>query len=302
MENNRKKILITGVCGLIGRKICKKLSDEYDIDGVDNLFRNDINEVQQYCNFHPSNLIDFLSSNNNTYEYIFHLSAINGTRYFYEIPNKVIENNLSSDLAIFEYAKSNISTKVIYASSSEIVADSNSYPVSEETDIVLKNIHNPRWSYRLSKIISENYLMNSDLNFLIVRFFNVYGQHSVNGHFVADILEKIHNKNFDLYGHDETRSFCYIDNAVDAVLSIYKNISKEVVNIGNDQELSIEEAANIITKNMNLDNVVWTRYPGRNGSTKRRIPDISKLKKYYPTYNPISFDEGIKRVLNGQRS
>lgn len=286
-----RKILVTGAAGLIGREICAQLSEQCTVVGVDNNFR--FLDFKPQGIFIKANLEDYLKTVTNDFDYIFHMSAINGTKYFYEIPNTVIENNVQSDLAIFKFAATNKNCKLIYASSSEIVAGTDCFPTEEITDITIDNIHNPRWSYRFSKLLSENYLMNSQLNFLIVRFFNVYSQHSGPGHFIRDILDKIDNQDYVLIGADETRSFCTAKDAVDALLNIYTVASGEVVNIGSDEEITIIDAAKILSQHRGKS-VEWLKVNGVAGSVKRRRPCIKKLLQYYPAFSPTRFKDGAK--------
>lgn len=299
MENKRKKILITGAAGLIGNQLANNLSINHDVVGIDNYFRP--NADLSTNNFELINIdIDsFLLKTVNDYDYIFHLAAINGTKYFYDIPNELIENNIISDISVFKFAKKNKNCKVIYASSSEIVSDSDTIPTTEETNVYIKDLHNPRWSYRISKMLSENYLVNSNIEFLIVRFFNIYGGNSKPGHFIADIIEKIVKKDYKIIGANETRSFCYIDDAVNALINIFENATNEIVNIGTDEEISIASATKIISETLSL-NVDWEFESSVAGSTVRRCPDLSKLRMFYPKYSPLTFKEGIKKVLNAK--
>jgi UDP-glucose 4-epimerase len=285
-----EKILITGAAGLIGRELCKQLSKNYLVIGIDNNFR--------YPTFVPdgtfirSDLIEFLNLTHNDFKYVFHMAAINGTEYFYKIPNTVIENNVTNDLAIFNFVKKNKECKLIYASSSEVVAGTDTFPTSEETTVCIENIHNPRWSYRFPKILAENYLFNSDIDFLITRFFNVYSEDSGPGHFVYDIIQKIEKQDYTIIGHDETRSFCYVEDAVRALLQVYRRINNDVINIGSDEEINILEAANVIATKLGKT-VDWVTVPGRTGSVKRRIPDLTKLKMLVPNYDPTPFKNVI---------
>jgi UDP-glucose 4-epimerase len=278
-----RKVLVTGAAGLIGRELCKQLADMYHVVGTDNNFR--------FPDYTPN--CEFVQSNKNEFDYIFHMSAINGTKYFYDIPNQLIENNITADLAMFNFVKQNKDCKLIYASTSEVVAGSDMFPTPELTDITINNIHNPRWSYRLSKMVSENYLMNSNLNFLIVRFFNSFGPASGSGHFVKDILDKLERNDYTLIGADETRSFCRVEDAVDAVLNIFKLASNEVINVGSNEEITVLEAANIIADHKGLT-IDWQFTPGNEGSVKRRKPDIKKLLSYYPLFNPTKFKKAVK--------
>jgi nucleoside-diphosphate-sugar epimerase len=285
------KVLITGAAGLIGRELCKQLSSRFSVTGIDNNFRYP--DYRPDCNFIQQNLVDYLKSVENDFDYVFHMSAINGTKYFYEIPNQLIDNNVSCDLAVFEFMRSNTNSKLIYASSSEVVAGTDEFPTHEINNIAINDIHNPRWSYRLGKVLGENYLMNSNINFLIIRFFNVFGKDSGSGHFVRDILDKIVNDDYTLIGADETRSFCRVEDAVDAVINICDKVSKDIINVGSEEEITVLSAASIISKHKNK-NITWNTVPGKQGSVTRRKPSLDKLLKYYPMFSPMSFKDAVK--------
>lgn len=291
----QQKILVTGAAGLIGQAAFNRLKSlGHTVTGVDNFSRpgKNIQEGIIHCD-----LLEFYNNYRNNFDIIFHLAAINGTDNFYDKANEVIENNVELDLATFRFAKSN-NSKIVYASSSEVVAETKNIPTSEETDITIDNLHNPRWSYRLCKTLSENYLVNSDLNYLIVRFFNVFGADSRQGHFVHDITKKIEQGDNSLIGYNETRSFCYIDDAIDALIFTAFSQSNIVINIGNEEEISILDAANVISKILYKKQMDWILKQGRKGSTARRCPSIDKLKKIFPNYNPLPFEKAIEKIKN----
>lgn len=291
-----KKVLVTGASGLIGRELCKQLKQQkYHVTALDNNFR--FNFVPICDEYIKDDIVNYLTIIENTFDYVFHMANINGTKYFYEIPNKLIENNITADFAVFNFVKKNINCKIIYASSSEVIADTETYPTAEEKDISIKNIHNPRWSYRLGKLVGENYLTNSNLDYLIVRFFNVFSENSGAGHFVYDIIDKLKNKDYRLIGPNETRSFCYVGDAVEAMLKI-KDIPNEVINVGSDEEITVLDAADIIAETYAVKNFKWCFENSLPGSANRRRPDLRTLKKYYPEFNPKSFQNVIKELFH----
>ena len=295
MACNNKTILVTGAAGLIGREIYAQLTAQgHTVTGVDNCQR--FPDFVPDGNFVKANLIEYLNSTTNEFNVIYHMAAINGTSNFYKNTNAVLANNVQIDLAVFKCVETNKNSKLVYASSSEIIAGTNSFPTVEEVDVEIINIHNPRWSYRLPKILSENYLVNSKINFVIVRFFNVFSEYSGYGHFVKDIISKFRNNNFDLIGPTETRSFCYVQDAVDAMIKIEEHADRDIVNIGSDEEISITEAAMIIADALQINIEKWNATASNDGSVSRRQPNIDKLKKYYPEFNPRTFKETINSI------
>lgn len=293
------KTLVTGASGLLGTEICRQLKQAgHEVWALDNHSRSE--SVPECDHFISLDIRDVESVRNlaRDWDYIYHYSAINGTTNFYERPNEVLTNNFISDVIMFELAEEcpNLK-KIVYASTSEIVSDDPLCPTPEQVDVVINDIHNPRWSYRIGKIASENYLANSKIPWVTVRYFNIYGPRSRAGHFVADQLAKIGKGVFEIIGGDETRSFCYIEDAIAATIFCGDNVEKQVVNIGNDQETLVSDACRIVAESLGFHNAEWTETAGRPGSTKRRMPSIDKLRSLWPEYKPRSFREGMQKIV-----
>lgn len=291
------KILITGAAGLLGTELCDQLSI-HDVWAIDNLsrgaeFPKNVNPIQL-----DISKAEHLNELPTDFDYIYHYGAVNGTTNFYSRPNFVLANNFTCDLNIFEFARSCKNLKALaYASSSEIVSDEPA-SLTELTDIKINNIHNPRWSYRLGKICAENYLVNSDLPWAIFRYFNVYGKNSKPGHFLADQINKIKSGVFEIMGADETRSFCHVRDAMAATIYCTENVSNQVINIGNDRELTIQYAASVIADAMGHKDPSWNIKPGLQGSTANRKPNIAKLRSIMPQYNPTKFEDAVREIIS----
>ena len=299
-----KKILVTGASGLLGTEICRQLKQQPDVElwAVDNHSRSAI--IPPCDHWLKVDLLDVESFTAlpKDFDYIYHYAAINGTKNFYERPNQVLTNNFIGDVNVFEFASSCTQLKkLVYASSSEIVSDDPESPVSENTDITVKNIHNARWSYRLAKVTSENYLSNSKLPWVVCRYFNIYGEDSKAGHFIADQMAKIDQGIFEITGSNETRSFCYVEDGIAATIYCAENTVGQVINIGNDAELTIPEAADVIAKAMGHANADWNLKAGLPGSTQSRRPNISKLRSIMPNYSPRSFAEGMSKIVANRK-
>lgn len=296
------KILVTGASGLLGTEICRQLTAEggHEIWAVDNHSRS---ATVPDCNKFLE--LDLTEGNNFQqlpvdFDYIYHYAAINGTKSFYERPTEVMWTNMVTDFNMFEFATMCEKTlqRFVYASSSEIVSDDPETPVKENTDITIKNIHNARWSYRLPKICSENFLTNSKIPYVIFRYFNIYGDNSKAGHFLADQIAKIRAGVFEVTGADETRSFCHVEDAVQATILVSRSAKNDVINIGNDREITIMQAAQTIARVMGHSQPVWVMSAGKAGSTANRRPDISRLRNIMRDYRPRTFEQGVQEIVD----
>jgi len=293
------KVLVTGASGLLGVELCQQLSAAgHEVWAVDDQSRG---KVMPQCNHWLR--LDLSDRDSYTqlprdFEYIYHYAAINGTSNFYQRPLAVLGNNFSTDLLMFKFAAENHSlVKLVYAGSSEVVVGDPVSPVPEVTDISIENIHNPRWSYRLAKICAENYLVNSELPWVIIRHFNAYGSNSKAGHFVSDQIEKMRAGVFEIIGPEETRSFCYVRDAMAATICCAERTCREVINVGTDQETLIMDAANIIAAELGFSDPAWVLVPGLPGSTPTRRPDITRLREIMPEFDPLSFAQGIQLTV-----
>ena len=297
-------ILVTGAAGLIGSELCRQLKyDNHTVFAVDNMSRaTKIPECDEFYCRDLSKSLEFLSSIQDNIEIIYHLSAINGTSNFYKKPNKVLSNNIQSDLNIFEFSKEcKILKKILYASSSEVMSHKDF--CEESRSLVIDDISNPRYSYKIAKVASENYLHNSNLPWIIIRYFNVYGTETKSGHFVYDQIQNHKNNIFKIVGPNETRCYTHVEDAVNATIKITDRCSiQNIINIGSSEELTSLEATRIIADSMNYSFIDYQLLPGLKGSPVKRKPDLTKLREYYPEYSPITFKEGIRKLLNNEKS
>lgn len=299
------KILVTGASGLLGTEICRQLKreDGYEVWAVDNHSRSTtVPPCDKFLELDLTNGVNFEQLPKD-FDYIYHYAAINGTKNFYERPNHVMWTNMVTDFNMFEFATLCEKTlkKFVYASSSEVVSDDAQSPVKENLDITIRGIHNARWSYRLPKVCSENFLTNSKIPYVIFRYFNVYGDNSKAGHFLADQIAKIKNGVFEVVGPEETRSFCHVEDAVRASIHMSRAVKNELINIGNDREITIMEAAQTIARAMGHTDPVWITTAGKAGSTPNRRPDISKLKGVMRDYRPRTFEDGVQEIIDNMR-
>jgi len=230
--------------------------------------------------------------------------AVNGTKYFYDIPYQVINDNVLITQNVLNACKNSTVDKIVYASSSETYGEPLEVP-TPETHPILLNIHTNRDSYASSKAICDFYTKlfarEYKIKYLILRIFNTYGPHmdtSEYGQVIPEFINKMFKaKNFTIIGDgNHTRSFCFVDDHTRLVKALSEKVSNEVVNVGNNQETKIVDLAKTMHK---IENKEFNpKYlPGREYDHKRRCPDITKLKKLIADEPKITLEEGLKKTL-----
>lgn len=311
-------MLITGGAGFIGYHLSNfLLRKNHQITICDNLFRgrmdDDLKKLLEHKNAHyiECDLAEagHLSRLGNKYDFVYHLAAINGTKYFYEIPDIVIKINILTTINILEWFSNSKSKKIVFSSSSEnytgtFTIAKMKIPTPENVPLCIEDVYNPRKSYAVSKIAGEllfiNYARKYKFDMSIVRYHNVYGPRMGNEHVIPEFIIRAIKKEqpFTIYGAKETRAFCFIDDAVAATDLVMqsKNTNMEIINIGTSREIRILDLAKKIIRLGGYKPKFEIRDAPK-GSVKRRCPDISKLIRLTNFYPSVNIDEGLEKTF-----
>ena len=280
------KALLTGHKGFIGSHYLPVLKEDYDVTCADK--RDGVNLCDPNIEYY----------NLGEQDVVIHLAATNGTKLFYKFPTEVTFNNT---LPTFNLVKQYSNSKFVFASTCEIfngAIDKGYYkiPTDEKVPIHFENILNPRWSYSLPKALGENLVANACKEWLIIRYFNVYGP-GQKDHFLSEFITRASKGIYHIKG-DETRSFCYIDDAIAMTHELVKNHSGHIVNIGNSQEIKISAVARMIMDIMGIDPNLLEIFNGPKGSVKRRCPDTTLVKKLtgFNKYTPLAV--GLRNTID----
>jgi nucleoside-diphosphate-sugar epimerase len=303
-----KNVLVTGAAGFLGSHLCDELLERgMNVVGIDNFFRGKEENLPTSSNFtfYERDLVfnkiqDILEWHET--DTIFHYAAINGTEYFYDIPTKVFNDNIEITKNVVESIQGSKVKKIIYTSTSEVYGDKPPLPTDEKFPIML-NIFTDRDSYASSKAIGEFYIkffsLQNKIDYLILRPFNTYGTRMDNtkyGQVIPEFFRKLNDDKFMLIGDgSQTRSFCHVDDHKRIAVELALKLNNEVVNIGNDELISILELAKkvheVAGKEFNPGFL-----PPRDYDTQRRQPDITKIKEILPEYIYINIDNGLKKL------
>jgi len=316
-----KKILITGGAGFVGYHLAKALAEKsYNIVLVDNLFRS--SKDRDLLDLLARDSVTFIEADLTKYsewegklkepfDYVYHLAAVNGTGLFYEMPEEVLRINLLTTLNALEWMRSyNKEGKILFTSSNEAYAGAREsfgflpYPTPENVPLVIPDISNPRWSYAGTKLIGEqlfiHYANKYKFRMSIVRPHNFYGPRAGYKHVIPELLLRAHAKTdpFPVYGYDDKRSFCYIDDAIKAMILVMESerTDNQIYHIGSHEERKIRGLVEAIFKLVGWRPKDIHIKDSPPGSVKRRLPDISKIKATTSWEPETPFEEGLRKT------
>ena len=281
------KILLTGHKGFIGSHYHNLIKQNNKVFVVDKILGEDLCDKS-------------ITKNLPAVDVVIHMAATNGTRLFYEIPTEVSFNNTIPTFNLIERYKGT-NTKFVFTSTCEIfngTIDDGLYPVptDENVPVMFKDVINPRWSYSLPKALGENLVANSGLPWIIIRYFNIYGP-AQKDHFISEFVERVAKGEYYLKG-DDTRSFCYVQDAVNITDQLVSHANNEIVNVGKQEEVKISDVAKIIMDIMEVDPNKLEILPSPQGSAKRRCPDTSKMLRLTNYQYMFNLKDGLKITVD----
>ena len=308
MKNNLNKIVITGGAGFIGSNLVSKLFEKKAekvliIDDLSTGNRNNIDEFiangfveliekrVEDC----ENLEDLIKE----YDFCFHLAAGVGVQYIMDNVSKALLTNIEGTHKIIEACK-NTDLPMLLTSTSEVYGVSNDPIWTEESKSLIGPPTKLRWSYAASKLIDEFLALSEfndgNLNPIIVRLFNIIGNNQLSsyGMVVPKFVEAaLKNEPLIIHGDgSQTRSFTWVEDVVNYFYILaQKQLYGEIYNIGQTEEISIKNLAELIIKETNSKSKIEYKshnevYGNKFEDPMRRTPSIEKIVNatgYSPT-------------------
>ena len=317
-----KKVLLIGGAGFIGLRICKYLAENrnnYQITIIDNFFRGkldkDLISLQKKYNLKIIHadcaLPESFNQLEKNYDHVYMLASVVGVEYTSKMPNEIIRINTALIFNTLEWLKNSKCKKVLFTSTSEcyagtIEAFGYKTPTPEEVPLCIEDIRHPRFTYAVTKMLGESGFMNYANVFgfqcTIVRYHNIYGERMGFKHVIPQVTQRFYEKEnpFKIFGYDQTRSFCYVDDAVEGTVLAMETekANGEIIHIGvQDEEIKIEELVKFIGEQVHFKGE-YNLVSAPDGSVSRRCPDISKAKLLLGFSPKIDYKTGVKITVD----
>lgn len=293
------RALITGGAGFIGSHLAEALlargDDVFILDDLSTGSVENVRHLKTNPKFHY--VFDSLQNRHllaemvDESDVVFHLAAAVGVRLIVESPVRTIETNVNGTQLVLE-AASKKRKLVFTASTSEVYGKSTNVPFCEDSDLVLGATTKGRWSYAASKALDEflglSYWKEKKVPVIVTRFFNTVGPRQTGRYgmvlpnFVSQALA---GAPITVFGTGkQSRCFCHVNDAVEAVIRLVDSGKAvgEVVNVGSDQEITIEQLAKSVKERaVSSSEIVYFPYdqayePGFEDML-RRVPSLQKL-------------------------
>lgn len=274
------KILITGSSGFIGKKVVRKL-DKFEIITDSNDSEHiDLQNREQVMKLDSADVVIHLGGKTPQ-------SELKWSEYF--------DNNVIGTLNVLEYCIQKKVKKIIYVSS-YVYGNPKYCPVDENHPI------NPHNAYTESKYLGERlcefYCNRSDLNLIILRPFNIFGESMKEGFLITNLINSVKTgKKVTIVNKNSKRDFLHVDDFVDLIVKLIdRNFKFEVFNVGAGESHSFEEIIKKIEKTTSQKiNVNYEE--NKEIFIDDITSDISKIKNQIDWQPKIKFDEGLERIL-----
>ena len=316
MKNRLQKVVITGGAGFIGSNLISHLNENGtdEILIIDDFSTGSRKNIDHFNNLkiidsRIEDIVD-LESKLQGYDFCFHLAAGVGVKYIMDNVSKALNTNIQATHKIFN-ACSQMNVPILITSTSEVYGVSNDPVWTEESKSLLGPPTKLRWSYATSKLIDEFMALaefnDGNLNPIIVRLFNIIGsnQSSEFGMVVPKFVEAaLENRDIIIHGSgDQTRSFTWVGDVVNYFreLALLKPYG-EIFNIGQPEEVSIKNLAELVIKKSNSSSKVKfisheEEYGKAFEDPMRRTPGIDKIVSLTGIRPSKKLEEMIEEII-----
>ncbi len=300
--------LVTGGAGFIGSHIVERLiKEEQKVRIIDNFSSGkleNISHVLDKIELIEADIRDFGAVKKVTegIDFVLHQAALRSVPKSLDNPHEFNAVNIDGTLNLLKASLENKVKRLVFASSSSIYGDTESFP---EKEVDLPKLISP---YALTKLAGEYYCRifskNYGLETVSLRYFNVFGSRQALDDEYAVVIPKfitcmLKDEPAPIHGTGkQSRDFTFVENIVEAnVLSAtVLNIKCELINIANGKDSSILDLVSVLNKIMKK-NIKPIFTPPRSGDIFKTLADISKAKRLLNFKPQIDFEEGLRLTV-----
>jgi len=305
-----KTVLISGGAGFIGKNLIKRFKEENkNVIVVDNFITSNFEDLEEFKGISiireditESKIIDIIKEKYHTINEIYHMASLASPVDYKKHQIETLDVGYLGTRNMLELAKY-YNCKILFASTSEVYGDARESPQRED---YYGNVNSfgERSCYDCSKRVGEalcySYKCIKDVDIRIARIFNTYGEYMRldDGRIITEVIKHLMNDTeLCIYGDGEqTRSFCYIDDTIDMLIRLMESEYKNPINIGNDNEITINKCVEIIEEIYKKKVKKVYKELTENDPIKRK-PDLELNKKILGINKRIEFKIGIKKTI-----
>ncbi len=304
---SKPRVVITGAAGFIGSHLAETLLDRgYAVVGIDNLLTGDLANIAHLTGrdfvFVKHDVTNYINVDGPV-DAVLHWASPASPIDYLELPIQTLKVGALGTHKALGLAKAK-GARFVLASTSEVYGDPLEHP-QRETYWGNVNPVGPRGVYdeakRFAEAMAVAYHRYHGVDAKIVRIFNTYGPRMRvrDGRAVPNFIgQALKGEDVTVYGDgSQTRSLCYVSDLVDGVIRLMLSGANEPINIGNPQELTIEQIARtIIRLTGSSSRIVYRDLPV--DDPKVRKPDITRASTILQWSPKVSLDEGLGKTID----
>lgn len=301
------RVLVTGGAGFLGSHLCEKLlNEQHDVICLDNFFTGQKCNIAHLSENHYFEIVrhDVTLPYYIEIDQIYNLACPASPPHYQYDPVQTTKTSVHGAINMLGLAK-RTGARILQASTSEVYGDPDVHPQMESywgkvNPIGIRSCYDE--GKRCAETLFFDYYRQNAVEIKVVRIFNTYGprMHPNDGRVVSNfIIQALKNEDITVYGDgDQTRSFCYVDDLINAMTAMMKTRPDFTgpVNIGNPGEFTIRELAEKVIE-LTGSRAKLRFCPLPQDDPKQRQPDISLAKKELQWEPKVSLEDGLRETI-----
>ncbi len=303
-----KRVLITGAAGFLGSHLCDRfVHDQFQVIAMDNLLTGSLRNIEhlfelENFTFYHHDVTKFVHVPGEV-DFILHFASPASPIDYLKMPIHTLKVGSLGTHNLLGLAKDK-RARILIASTSEVYGDPLVHPQKED---YWGNVNpvGPRGVYdeakRFQEAMTMAYHNAHGMETRIVRIFNTYGPRMrvQDGRALPTFLRQaLRGEDLSVFGDgSQTRSFCYVDDLMDGIVALLHSDYHMPVNLGNPEEVTINELADEIIRLVPGTSSKVAYHPLPVDDPKVRQPDVTLARQLLGWRPKVDREEGLKRTL-----